>query len=149
MIALVQTREDPLGRLSYDVPGTGSGYWFLEGTPVKESFCACQTQKHLFLGTLQERDDTQIMSVGETWPAQGNFILATDPSAPRWTDVTAASGIVALPGWNLNRDGSPNYDFANGTVLLEVLPDQRVRIEWFDTHDQVSVFTSEARIYER
>jgi hypothetical protein len=41
------------------------------------------------------------------------------------------------------------YGYPHGTVLIEVLGDQRIRIEWFDTHEPVSSTASAARIYER
>lgn len=149
MIGLVQTQANPLGRLEFDVAGTASGYWFREGTPVDQSFCVCQVANHLFLGTLQERNDTRIMTVGEFWPGQPNFLLVIDPAEPSWTAITPASGPVTLKAWSLERDGSPMYSFPHGTVLVEMLDDVRIRVEWFDTHDEITAFTAAARIYER
>jgi hypothetical protein len=34
-------------------------------------------------------------------------------------------------------------------LLVEVLPGERIRVEWADGHDPVTAFTSAARIYER
>lgn len=149
MAARVRTMEDPLGRLSYDVPGTAAGAWFLEGTPVEESLTVDYVPNQLFLGRLQERYEVRIMVVGETWPDQGNRIVVIDSSDPSWDDITPASGPVHLVGWNLAADGGPNLDFANGTVLVEMLTGERLRIEWFDTHDPPTGFTGAARVYER
>jgi hypothetical protein len=96
MIDRVQTLADPLGRLSHDVVGTASGSWFLEGTPLDQSHCVCYEGNHLFLGTLQERDDTRIMTVGQLWPGQPNVLLVIDPAAPSWTEITAAGSPIAL-----------------------------------------------------
>jgi hypothetical protein len=34
-----------------------------------------------------------------------------------------------------------------GSILIEMLDDERLRIEWFDTHEPVAAFTAAARIY--
>ncbi len=149
LIARVYTRSNPLGRLSYDMAGTAAGAWFLQGTPVSESLNVVYSRNQLFLGLLQERDDIRIMTVGERWPGLQNMLVVIDPGAPSWSAITAASGPVALKGWALDRDGSPQYGFPQGTLLVEVLTGERLRIEWFDTHAPVSAFTAAARTYER
>lgn len=72
-----------------------------------------------------------------------------DPAAPSWDQITPADGVVPLKAWSLDRDGTAQFNRPFGTVLVQVLPDQRVRVEWFDTQDEVSGFTGGARIYER
>lgn len=84
----------------------------------------------LFLGRLQERDETRILAVGDLWPGQPNTLIVIDPAAPSWHEITPASGVVALKAWALERDGTPMYSYPHGTVLLEVLPeDNRSRAD--------------------
>lgn len=149
LIARVRTTGDPLGRLSYDEAGTAAGAWFLEGTPVERSMEGTFFPNHLFLGRLAERAETRVMTVGTLWPGQPNALVVIDPAAPSWETITPASGVVALRGWSLESDGTPMYGFPHGTVLVEVLGGERIRVEWFDTHDPVSGFTPGARVYER
>jgi hypothetical protein len=149
LIARVRTFADPLGRMSYDQAGTAAGAWFLEGTPVRESMNGDHAPNQLFLGRLQERDETRILTIGKSWPGQLDPLLAIDPAAPSWDQITTASGIVALKAWRLDRDGRPLADSVEGTILIEVLANERIRIEWFERHDPVTTFTADARIYER
>jgi hypothetical protein len=149
MISRVQTLADPLGRLSYDQAGTAAGAWFLRGTPVERSLEVTFEPNHLFLGRLQERDASRILVVGTVWPGQPNRLIVIDQSAPSWEAITPASGIVALKAWGLDRDGTPRLSVPQGTALVEVLSGERIRVEWFDTHESVTTFTAAARLYER
>lgn len=142
--------EDPLGRLSYDMAGTAAGGWFIEGAPAGDVPLE-RGNDHMLLwfGRWVERRETRIMHTGEAWPGSVNRLLALDAAAPSWEDLTPASGAVALKMWNLGTDARPNLDWPGGTLLLQVLEDERLRVEWFDTHDPVGAFTSAARTYER
>jgi len=149
LVDRVSTLSDPLGRLSWDQAGTAAGAWFLEGTPVDRSMEGTYFPNHLFLGWLGERWETRIMTVGTLWPGAQNLMTVIDPADPSWEAITPTTGVVALTGWGFEADGTPNYAFPHGTVLLEVLSGERLRIEWFDTHAPVTAFTSAARMYER
>lgn len=50
---------------------------------------------------------------------------------------------------NLSREGTQNFDWPRGTFLIEMLAPDRLRIEWFDTHEPVAGFTAGARVFER
>lgn len=150
LIERVVTLGDPFGRVSFDVPGTAAGGWFLEGTPPGDaSFIVEGVPKQLFLGRLQERPETRILIVGERWPGLINRMAVVDEAAPSWDDITAADGPVAVKLWALTPEGLPKLDFPHGTALFEVLAGGRLRIDWFDTHGPVTTFSATARIYER
>lgn len=147
MEALVHTVADPLGRLVYDVAGTAAGNWFEEGTPADISLRFDQVHRQLFLGRLQVRHETRIANSRWTEPLLG--LMTIDPAAPSWEEITPQSGVVSLKAWNITREGTPNFDFPRGTLLVEMLAADRLRIEWFDTHDPVAAFTEGARVFER
>ena len=149
LISRVGTASDPIGRLSWDRAGTAAGAWFLEGTPVERSMEAVFFKNQLFLGRLAERETSRILTVGERWAGLESDLLVVDPAAPSWNTITPANGVVALKLWRLGRDGLPAFDFPHGTLLVQVLPGERIRVEWFDHHDAVTSFTAAARIYER
>jgi hypothetical protein len=69
--------------------------------------------------------------------------------APRWEAITPGTGRVWIPLWQAARDGTPDGAWPKGGVLLEVLVEERLRIEWFDTHEEPVDFTGAAEVYER
>jgi hypothetical protein len=145
----VHTFHDPLGRLSYDSAGTAQGNWFKEGTPVGVSLRFDYAHAQLFLGPLAEREETNLMIVGEMWSGMEDELSALDAAAPSWDEITPASGVMSLRLWRLNGDGLPTPNWPHGTALVEMVSATRLRLEWFDTHEPVSGFTPAARIYER
>jgi hypothetical protein len=149
LIQRVNTQGDPLGRLVFDVAGTASGNWFLEGTPLNQTFTPAYAHAQMYLGPLQERPDISILSNEAGWFTSLLDIGIVDPAAPAWQQITPASGRVWLRLWQVTRDAGPDYDAPRGGVLVEVLPDERLRIEYFPTHSTQTAFTSAARLYER
>jgi hypothetical protein len=149
LVDRVSTRSDPFGRVAFDVAGTASGIWFREGTPLDRSSHPDYADRLLFLGPLQERDDIRIVSHEAGWFRALLDIGVVDPAAPYWEDISPASGTVWLPLWEIARDGGPNVQNPLGGVLVEVLPGEKLRFEWFDTHDEPAGFTAMAAVYER
>ena len=152
LIARINSLSDPLGRVSYDVPGTASGGWFIEGSRDLDVLRFGNEHMLLLLGRWVEREETRIASFGQldTGTSSGFLQFAVDPAAPSWEDITPASGVVALRLWPIGVDARPATDRPpRGTLLLQLVDDQTLRIEWFDTHDPVTEFTGAARVYER
>jgi hypothetical protein len=149
LIARVSTQSDPLGTVAFDVAGTASGNWFRQGTPIANSFEPGFENRLLFLGPLQERDDIRIVSHETGWFTALLGIGVADLAAPYWEDITPASGIVWIPLWEVARDAGPNLDKPRGGLLIEVLPGERMRLEWSNTHEQLAGFTAAASVYER
>jgi hypothetical protein len=150
LLARVNSLSDKLGRLSRDVPGTASGGWFLPGTPrSSEAMSPSSLPQVLWLGRYTEREETRILGIGATWPGMTNRILAVDPAAPSWEDVTPASGEVRLKLWALGFDATPNRASPAGTLIIQLPSATTLRIEWFNTHGDPPGFTGAARLYER
>ena len=147
---IVTVDSPPLGRVSYDVAGTASGGWFLEGSPpgnVPLQFG--NEHMRIFLGRYTQRLETRIITLGGLWEGERNLSRAVDEDAPDWEDITPDSGRLQILLWHLNQAALPNHDRAGGSVLLEMTDEHRLRLEWFDTHDAVSEFTDDARAYVR
>jgi hypothetical protein len=138
-----------LGRLDYDAVGTAAGAWFIVGTPPGESLQPASRARRTWLGRWVERESTRVAAIGHVWPGAPNVILAVDPAAPSWTDITPATGPVSLRLWNIALDASPNLSFPAGTVLVHLLSATSLRLEWFNTHGSVAGFTPAAKMYER
>lgn len=149
LIERVQTLEDPLGRIAWDVAGTAQGLWFQEGTPDTLSYHVQWVRRQLFMGPLQERHETRILTVGAGWGDDWGGLSVLDPSAPDWDAITPSTGAVTLRMWNLTPRGTPNFDFPRGTYLLEMVDGETLRLEWFAGHDEPTEFTAGARVYER
>lgn len=147
---IVTVDSPPLGRVSYDVERTASGGWFLEGSPPGDvPLRVGNEHMRIFLGRYTERLETRIIIIGGPWAGMVNRRLAVDENAPDWEVITPDSGRLQILLWNLNVEALPNPDWAGGSVLLEMLDQERLRLEWFDTHDALSEFTDEARVYVR
>lgn len=147
---IVTVDSDPFGRVSFDVAGTASGGWFIEGAPPGDvPLQAGNDHMTMYLGHYVERVATRIVVFGNPWPGMGNRRLALDSAASDWASITPASGRLALRLWNLATDAQPNLSWPGGTMLIEMPESGRLRVEWFDTHESVSEFTSAARMYTR
>lgn len=151
MLDRIQSLSEPrLGRLAFDVAGTASGGWFIEGAPEGDVPLQFGNQHMLlWLARWVERQETRILSVGDRWPGMPNPLLVVDAEAPDWEQITPASGAVSMRMWNIGSDARANLTWPGGTILVQVLEGERLRIEWFDTHESVTAFTAAARIYER
>ena len=150
LLTRVNSLSDPLGRLASDIAGTAAGNWFVAGTPLTHVSVQFGNEwRQLWLGRYSERQETRVASFGERWQGMQNFLLAVDPAAPAWEQITPASGVISMKLWNLDRDALPNYNFPGGTALIQLLDATRLRVEWFNTHSPVSAFTTAARTYER
>lgn len=138
-----------LGKLNFDVAGTAQGNWFRLGTPLEESLVPIHGDSVLFLGRLLERNDQPILvAEGLDYPA-GYGVVAPDPSAPIWSSITQANGLLWIKLWEIGPDGLPRFDSPQGSILLQVLAADRLKLEWFNTHDPVAAFTAGAWTYER
>ncbi len=146
---LVNTTWVPHGQPSFDVADTSSGNGFFQAS-LEEPFRPIYESSQLFLGRLLERNDVRILTKGGAgWYPKGFGVAVVDSEAPSWDAITSASARVQLRLWDLGPDGLTNRERAYGSVLVEMLPGERIRIERFDTHSTVSAFTSAATTYER
>ena len=152
LLTRVQSKsENRLGRLSYDVPGTASGSWFIEGSPMDNTpLEAGQDWRLLWLGRFTEFDESRILHVGEAWDGMPDVInLVVDEVYPSWEEITPADGRFAIRLWRMASDATANLSWPAGSILLEMPSDDRLRIEWFNTHEPATEFTAASRLYER
>ena len=142
-----------IGSLSFDVEGTASGAWFLEGAPGGSAVFEPEGEQYLlYLGPLVQNRATQLMNIGNYWEGLVGVgrSLFVDAGNMKWSDIKSTTGKVQQIMWGEDLEtGSPNTNKPLGSVLLELLDDTTLKIEWFNTHDTISEFTSESRIYKR
>jgi hypothetical protein len=151
LIKFVPTVEgEILGKAHWDIPGTAMGAWFLEGAPAGNLLGPESSHYTLFLGRFTLRQSVRLIAVGGMWPGMHNSTFALDPAALDWEKVTPATGRIAQKAWYSSLMGEFTYDWpGGGTFLIEMLAEDRLRLEWFDTHEPVTEFTAAARVYVR
>ena len=149
LVKVMRLGADKHGKIDFDVAGTLSGNWFLEGLPVGESAGPSAWDKHLaFVPDVYDATIRRV-SIGGQLAKVGAF--AAHPNDPIPSQVTSASGKVAYHLYN--RGGlmeQPGFSSQEGLVIVQMLGAERIRIEAFN--DPVNLdaeFTTAARIYVR
>jgi hypothetical protein len=143
------SRSRPLGGLDFDVPGTVSGGWFRQGLPVSASLDRDTDDQRQWFGRWIENEETRVVAFGHRWSGMVHRWAAADSAAPSWETLTPVSGRVAVRLWAVNTQAQPDPNQQAGTVLLEMLGANTLRLEWFASHAPVSAFTAAALTYER
>lgn len=158
-----RTVEPRSGKIDYDQPGKLIGNWFKEGTNGyggAGSYGSGTGSEGYWVGHLaifyeNINPDRIIVSLGNyNGNPQSFYILGNTPD-PATVDVN--SGIVKYqltePARYIQKSDLTHTPstMVQGTVLFQVLSDERLRMEVFPgkTGDQVSGFTSTALMYER
>jgi hypothetical protein len=124
------------GKIDYDIPGRLSGNWFLTAS-ISLSFA------------YDTYDPARVVvSVSGGLSQTGIFSIAAADPLPR--DVSVASGVVryTLAAWGETgprvRSGVPT-----ARMLVQMLDDQRIRVELFPVSATADAFTSSAREFVR
>jgi hypothetical protein len=126
------------GRIDYDVPGRLSGNWFL--TDASSLTFAYDTYDPARV----------VISVSGGLSQTGIFSIAAADPLPR--DVSVASGVVryTLAGWG--ETGKPQHirsGIPTARMLVQMLDDQRIRVELFPVSATATAFTGSAREFVR
>ena len=173
LIALtVRDGEPRTGRMGHDVAGTLAGLWFLEGsdpTVFRDDHAFHFGYHHLLTGQVNIVDGVAYAE-GNTGPFGTQLSNFWVKGNPRLESITPASGVVKFemypsrsglsgtqPNWTLEDvtgidDRTPTWSI----LLVEMLDDDTLRLERFDTEDaegispdDVTGFTENARTYHR
>lgn len=63
--------------------------------------------------------------------------------------VLTVAAFIVLSSCNKGTDSFSTNPPPEGSILLEMPSDDRLRIEWFNTHEPATEFTAASRLYER
>jgi hypothetical protein len=130
------------GKVNYDIDGTLSGNWFLEGTPVtwEASSYLYGENQIAFVYDMYNAATIRISCGGTLEGAP--FVLKVIGNRPHPASVTSSSGIIE---YELD---SP---YLLVTMLVEMIDDRKIKVETFidESPSEVNSFTSSARIYTR
>jgi len=128
------------GKIDFDVPGRLAGHWFTsDATPLVFAY-----------DTLEP--DVVIIAVSGALMRTGLYAIAPGEPLPR--DVSVASGLVRYTLFGkASRPGGPPPGTPSsallGRLLVQMLDDQRIRVEMFDTSATADAFTAAAREFVR
>lgn len=132
------------GLLSFDVPGTLQGQWFLETLPLEDSTADRNLAARLWFYYTDDNGSRRykIMFAGPNYDYR---IGTPQPGFVDPKNVTFASGLVFYRMEPITPGGNPLV------LLVQMLPDGTVKAESFDTYytPDPKGFTSKARIYKR
>ncbi|HEX5167758.1 MAG TPA: hypothetical protein VFW11_01190 [Cyclobacteriaceae bacterium] len=149
-----RTVEPRGGKIDYDVAGTLSGNWFLEGTTSLEQW----SRQLIFARHELKADKVYIadgspLSDGDALVNQGKvpnlwFVFGNTPLPET---VTPASGKIkysVATWWKFTPTVTPAPE---GTLMVEMIQENKLKFEWFPgkTPDEVLDFTQAAKVYER
>ncbi len=139
-----------IGEFNSDIAGTASGGWIRDGAP-EEVFVVGNEKHLLWTGKLSENPVSNIINIGERWPGQpeAHFTYVVDQQDPSWDEITPEKGAVQVRLWQVAKSGLPDGVRSLGSMLVQVLEREKLRIEWFDTHDTVPNFSGQSRMYGR
>lgn len=124
------------GRIDYDIPGRLSGNWF--------------TADSIPLVFIYEPYDPARILIGVSGGLlrTGSFSITTGDPLPR--DVSVATGLVRYT-LTAGRPGGPIPipTAPTARMLVQMLDDQRIRVEMFDVSASANVFTANAKVFVR
>jgi hypothetical protein len=141
---------DKDGRIDYEVPGTASGYWFLQGITPVNYIWTFPADAMLALARAVQRPDWQAVSIGGNLAFSG-IVCSVGAGQPDFTAVTPASGEVTYTLHSL-ADGPATGAWA--LMRLQLLGPDMLKIEtWPLTYPSPSLvvppFSGNARVYVR
>jgi hypothetical protein len=128
------------GKIDFDMDGTISGNWFLEGTPVDESMNVTWWSHHLaFVYDIFEPSNIRICAGGTLNLAPFNYGVKGNTPDPG--SVTLSTGIVKYE----------LVSYPSSVLLVQMQDDRTIKVEVFPdkTLQEVTDFTDQASIYTR
>ncbi len=116
------------GRVVWDVPGTLSGNWFVEGIPqTAQAVSPPAWRGHLSFRTEGTRHR---VGLGSDLDGNGGCACVAAMGSTRFDAITPASAPVSYALFAVGPDGVPDASL-RGTLLVEMLAADRIRAEYF------------------
>jgi len=159
--------EEPYeGKFDHDIDGKLIGNWFLEGTggyggTNRESYW----RTHLSISPNYLDFNQIVVSLGDYDGKEAQFGVRGNSPDPAEVDVENGLVIYELVDFDyITQNGefwdrkslvkglrAKNYDSVQGTVLIEMIEDRKIRVEVFPgkSASEIVGFTEDAKIYER
>lgn len=117
------------GKIDYDVAGTLSGNWYAEDLAVSESGRGGE----MYYGVRKLAFARDVFSPDQPRVSIGGLgmtgLFATEPGAPEFASVTAASGLMVYRMMLVGAPQGPPTNLQGGWLLVQLLDASRLRIE--------------------
>lgn len=150
--------EPRIGKIDYDVSGAMRGNWFLQGTNGYWGAPEVANTERYYIGHMAIAPyvldpSYYIISLGDYKGQPTQLGVRSMPADP--ATITPASGIIKLELVQPPNGGPPAISNAQspmlGTILLQVLPGEQLKVQVFPDIGPASVsgFTDAAQIYVR
>ena len=137
-----RTAEPRIGRFSYDQPGKLVGNWFLEGTTPEQA--KTDWSRHLSFAYHHLDPSKILISIGGYLTEKPyTFEVYGNKPDPATIDVSSGKVVYWLKGADVNPD-APRI-----TLLVQMIDDERIKVEVFKGWVKNPEFTENARIYTR
>ena len=134
---------DKDGRIDFDRAGRLSGNWFLEGLPVTDTENVANGPKHLAFVRDVEEPALARISIGGSLSVSGAFYVPDGTADP--AEITPSTGVVSYRLLtNPLRAGT-----GVGLLLVQMLADDRIRVETFAGSATAATFTAASLVYVR
>jgi hypothetical protein len=135
-------KEPRGGTINYDIDGSLSGNWFLEGTAIDILNATYLYQDYQLTFAFNMWDPDEILIAAGGTLAMAPFSSGVEDNTPDPKEVSVITGLV-------------KYELTsyvnNGTLLVQMVENRKIMVEVFpDMHkDDVDNFTSEVKYYIR
>ena len=138
------------GKIDYDIPGRLIGNWFLK--PWKEEYVMRGYGMLSFAPSVYDSSKIRI-GFGRGFGVPDNLMFTYENvEGPDPATVTVQSGPVVYylsnPVWR-EVSGKWTWVTVKLTILVQMVSDEEIKVEWFEGHVENPSFTSKAKHYTR
>ncbi|MBI2919528.1 MAG: hypothetical protein HYY18_00420 [Planctomycetes bacterium] len=157
ILALNPRKAEPRGgRIDYDVDGTLSGNWFLEGT---NGYAGKGDPRGYWMGHLalfpHHIDPSRLVVSFGDWQGKPAAFFAKDgapaPATVKTSERPTPYELIPMDLDQLGRKREGRPGASSGVALFQLVEDRKLKVETFPGKkaSEVSCFTANAKIYER
>lgn len=136
------------GKYDFDIPGRLSGNWFYEGT---DGWTGSDGHKN-YLSFAYDVYDPQYLRIS-TGERLGGGLYRIKNNAPDFKDISFSSGKIIFYLFSV-REGDEFFgralsQYIAGTLLVQMINEEKIKVELFDGEIKFPTFTNNAKTYTR
>lgn len=132
------------GKIDYDQPGKLVGNWLLEGVPNINKDTA--SEKMISFVYAQGNHSQILVGIGGTLSISKITTYSVEGNSPDPANVSVETGIVI---YRLRGDPASGMESLTATLLVQMINNNKIKVEGFDGYPSNPKFTSNAKYYTR